>query len=103
MEFSYIDKTAITNDTLTNLLKYDLQLQEFKGNPSKEFLQIYFDYLRSIGLNHSAYNLVVEIYPGKMELDVVVQILKLDTVSANKYWETRNNARWIYSYRDNGP
>jgi len=91
------------NDTISRLLKYDLQLQNFNGKPTTEFLWSYFDYLKSIGLNHSAYNLVIEKYPGQIQLDTVVKILKLDTIPENDFWDTRNNGTWIYTYEDNGP
>ena len=91
------------NDTITRLLKYDLQLQDFNGKPTGEFLWEYFDYLKSIGLNHSAYNLVIEKYPGQIQLDTVVNILCLDTIPDEKYWDTRNNGTWIFTYEDNGP
>ena len=91
------------NDTISRLLKYDLQLQDFNGKPTTDFLWSYFDYLKSIGLNHSAYNLVIEKYPGQIQLDTVVRILNLDTIPETDYWDTRNNGTWIYTYDDNGP
>ena len=95
--------SKLVNDTIERLLKFDLQLQGFNSKPTKDFLLDYFDYLHTIGLNHSAYNLVIEKYPGKIELDTVISILNLDTISENDYWNTRNNGTWIYTYDDNGP
>lgn len=91
------------NDTISRLLKYDLQLQDFDAKPTTDFLWSYFDYLKSIGLNHSAYNLVIEKYPGQIQLDTVVKILNLDTISEDIYWRTRNYGTWIFTYEDNGP
>jgi hypothetical protein len=95
--------TKLVNDTIERLLNFDLQLQAFNNRPTKEFLFDYFDYLHKIGLNHSAYNLVIEKYPGKIKLDTVISILNLDTIPENDYWNTRNNGTWIYTYDDNGP
>jgi hypothetical protein len=97
------EKEVVINDTISRLLKYDLQLQDFNGKPTTEFLWNYFDYLKSIGLNHSAYNLVIEKYPGQIKLDTVVKVLNLDTIPENDFWDTRNNGTWIYTYDDNGP
>jgi hypothetical protein len=91
------------NDTIARLLNFDLQLQDFNGTPTTEFLWDYFDYLKSIGLNHSAYNLVIEKYPGQIQLDTIVKVLNLDTIPEENYWNTRNNGTWIYTYKDNGP
>lgn len=91
------------NDTLGNLLRLDLALQSYKSGPPAGFVRTYFDYLKSIGLNHSAYNLASEIYPGSIPKDTVIKTLNLYRVPDSTYWQTRNNAIWIYSYADNGP
>ncbi len=80
-----------------------MRLQRIHGNPTSEFLWEYFNYLKSIGLYHSAYNLVVEKYPGQIQFDTVISLLKLDTISENKYWDTRNKGTWINTYLDDGP
>lgn len=95
--------SSITNDTLETLLKMDLALQKFGYNPTKGFILDYFEYLRSIGLNHSAYNLVMEKYPGHISADSVSLKLHLTTVTETTYWQTRNKGTWIFSYRDSGP
>jgi len=91
------------NDTIENLLRFDLKLQDFNDKPTTEFLWSYFDYLKSIKLCHSAYNLVIEKYPGQIHMDTIIKLLKLDTIPENIYWDTRNNGTWIYTYSDNGP
>ncbi len=91
------------NDTLENLLLFDLKLQEFNQKPTTDFLWSYFNYLKSIGLSHSAYNLVIERYPGQIQADTVIKILNLHKISEEEYWYKRNSGTWIFTYRDNGP
>lgn len=91
------------NDTIKNLLQFDLELQKYDTIPSKEFMTQYFDYLTKIGLNHSAYNWMIEQYPNQFDKDSICKVLELDTIPESKYWQTRNNGTWIYTYRDNGP
>lgn len=93
----------LVNDTIENLLRLDIELQSFNSKPTPEFIVEYFDYLKSIGLNHSAYNLVIEKYPDLLQKDSVVKILNLVTIPERDYWNTRNNGTWIYTYGDNGP
>ncbi|MFB6317966.1 hypothetical protein [Saccharicrinis sp. FJH54] len=93
----------LVNDTIKSLLQLDLELQSYDTIPSKEFMTRYFDYLVKIGLNHSAYNWMIEQYPNQFDKDSINRILKLDTIPESKYWQTRNNGTWIYTYRDNGP
>jgi len=93
----------LVNDTIENLLRLDIELQSFNSKPTHEFIVKYFDYLKFIGLNHSAYNLVIEKYPNLMQVDSVIKILNLDTIPERNYWDTRNNGTWIYTYGDNGP
>ncbi|MBN1188091.1 MAG: hypothetical protein JXB49_37800 [Bacteroidales bacterium] len=91
------------NDTIKKLLQLDLELQQYDTIPSKEFMTKYFDYLTMIGLNHSAYNWMIEQYPNQFNKDSISRILKLDTIPESEYWQTRNDGTWIYTYRDNGP
>jgi hypothetical protein len=102
-----IDTVNVSSDSvgsqLETLLRLDLELQEYAGKPTGEFLQKYFNYLISIGLEHSAYNLATEKFPDLISRDSVISILRLDTISENEYWRTRNYGTWIFTYRDNGP
>jgi hypothetical protein len=62
--------------------------------------------MRHVGLNRSAYNLAFEVTEFdelNLNRDSLLMVLKPDTLTATEYWETRNNARWIQVYRDNGP
>lgn len=93
----------LVNDTIKTLLQLDLELQHYDTIPSKDFMTKYFKYLTKIGLNHSAYNWMIEQYPNQFDKDSISRILKLDTIPESKYWQTRNNGTWIYTYRDNGP
>lgn len=96
-------QTDLVNDTIKSLLQLDLELQTYETIPSKEFMSRYFEHLTKIGLNHSAYNWMIEQYPNQFDKDSISRILKLDTIPESKYWQTRNNGTWIYTYRDNGP
>ncbi len=94
---------GLVNDTIKSLLQLDLELQHYDTIPSKELMNKYFTYLTTIGLNHSAYNWMIEQYPNQFDKDSVCETLRLDTIPESKYWQTRNNGTWIYTYRDNGP
>lgn len=99
-----LTEKKIINDTIATLLKFDLELQNNLGKPDKIFLLEYFDYLKQIKLRHSAYNLVIEIYPSnEIEMDSIIKTLNLKRIEEQEYWETRNNAIWIKSHKDNGP
>jgi hypothetical protein len=97
------DLTEESEIQMASLLKLDLELQEFQANPTNQFLWKYFDYLISIGLEHSAYNLTVEEYPDIISKNEIIKKLKLDILLESEYWGTRNNGTWIFTYRDNGP
>lgn len=93
---------SVSERQLYTLLGFDLQLQASEKTTSV-LLQKYFDYLLTIGLQHSAYNLIMEEFPGVLSEEEVFKRLKLDTISESEYWNTRNDAAWICTYRDNGP
>lgn len=98
-------KTVVkeSNDTIESLLKFDLRLQQYNNNPTKDFLTEYFNFLRSIGLNHSAYNLLQDRFPNNFDLDSINKVLNLRIVNEDEYRRTRNSGLWIVSYKDDGP
>ncbi|MDH5365571.1 MAG: hypothetical protein OEW67_01185 [Cyclobacteriaceae bacterium] len=97
------DLTEESEIQIESLLLLDRELQNFSLKPTNQFLKKYFDYLITIGLEHSAYNLTVEKYPDIISKNEIVATLKLDTIPESEYWRTRNNGTWIFTYSDNGP
>jgi hypothetical protein len=105
------DKVQLTNkinrNDLYELMVYNIELNESKDSVDLKLLTIrYFDYLKSKGLEHSSYNLIHETYLNQYVLekrDSLIRTLKYDTITQEKYWETRNDASWIKTYMDNGP
>ena len=98
--------TGNIDTTLFNLLTFNIKLNNSDSIQSKKIITEYFDYLTSIGLNHSAYNLIFEIREYQnisVNRDSLLTVLQPDTLSEEIYWRTRNNAKWILSHRDNGP
>jgi len=92
--------------TMFNLLSFDTELHFADSVQRKKIIIEYFDYLRAKGLNHSAYNLIFEIKEYQdisLHRDSLLQVLQPDTLTEEMYWRTRNDAKWIKSYRDNGP
>ena len=91
--------------TLYNLLSYNIELNRADSIQKAQIIKEYFSYLMSIGLDHSAYNLIFEEDNRNIKLnkDSFIRILNPDTISETDYWQTTNNAKWIKSYKDNGP
>ncbi len=96
----------IINQDLYHLIKYNVELNECDSLMSYDIALDYFQYLKSIGLHHSAYNLIFEtdiINDLKINKDSLLQTLSFDTIPEEHYWYSRNNAQWIKTYKDNGP
>jgi hypothetical protein len=102
-----IIKTTKDYDTLMYLLlDYDVKMQKSDSLTRTKIIVDYFDYLKRIDLEHSAYNLIFEVRPFQylnINRDSLLMTLKYDTIPEEKYWTIRNDAKWIKSYRDNGP
>lgn len=99
------DKSMV-DSVLFNLLRLDVELKSADSSQKAKTVLKYFDYLRKVELNHSAYNLAFEISEFddlKLNRDSLLLLLKPDTLSATDYWAVRNNAKWIKTYGDNGP
>lgn len=100
-------KTSKDYDTLMyRLLNYDIKLQKADSLRQKKIIVEYFDYLKRVDLEHSAYNLIFETGPFQhlnINRDSLLLTLHYDTISEEKYWLNRNDGIWIKSYRDNGP
>jgi hypothetical protein len=92
---------TIVHDTIEKLLCFDLRLQAADGEPEAGLLREYFDYLNSIGLKKSAYNLVMEHFPGKIQADTVIRILSSSPLPVGK--KTLSQAVWIEWNKDEGP
>jgi hypothetical protein len=95
------------NSELYELIKMNVELNETNDSSIKAEKTIeYFKFLKSLGLEHSAYNLIFETYLNKYVVDLqdsLLFTLSFDTISEEQYWLTRNNANWIKTYLDNGP
>ena len=82
-------------------------IKQFRDSINKNDIALsYFNYLKEIGLEHSAYNLIFELQSTKniaVNKDSILKTLSFDTIPEDAYWRTRNNAEWIKTYRDNGP
>jgi hypothetical protein len=100
-------KSSKEYDSLVyRLLDYDIKMQESDSLTQTKVIIDYFDYLKQMGLEHSAYNLIYEVRPFQylnINRDSLLLTLKYDTIPEEKYWRIRNDAIWIKSYRDNGP
>lgn len=91
---------------LYQLIKYNIELNENNNAEKNKIALLYFNYLKEIGLEHSAYNLIFELKNTEnlaLNRDSILQTLSFDTISEDNYWQTRNNAQWIKTYRGNGP
>ncbi len=101
----FADRKSIDSE-LYQLMKLNVELNELDSLNKKEKIIEYFNYLKSVGLEHSAYNLIYETYArkyiGKIN-DSLLKTLDFDTIAAENYWNTRNNASWIKTHLDDGP
>lgn len=97
----FIESTKPSNDYDTimyRLLDYDIRMQKSDTLTRTKVIVNYFEYLKQIGLEHSAYNLIckVSLFRNlKLNLDSLVYTLKYDTISKEKYYRLSNNAKWI--------
>jgi len=94
------------NKELYHLLNYNIIFNEKDSLEVKKVSLDYFNYLKKIGLEHSAYNLIFELEKIKninVNRDSILSTLNFDTIQEYDYWQTRNKAEWIKTYEDNGP
>jgi hypothetical protein len=93
------------NDTLYTLIEYKVKLNECDTFELNKVVFDYFNKLKEYGLEHSAYNLIFEVEKtNKLNInrDSMLKTLIYDTIPEDKYWQTRNNAEWIRTFRGNG-
>lgn len=91
---------------LYDLIYHNVLLNDSDSTNREEITLDYFQLLVNKGLNHSAYNLLHEVESTKqliLDRDSLIKMLPHDTLTEDVYWNTRNNAQWIRTYRDNGP
>lgn len=84
---------------------YNIELNESNDLKRRRIVLSYFNYLKKINLEHSAYNLIFELEITKnltINTDSLLQTLNFDTIPERNFWQKRNNAEWIKTYRDNG-
>ncbi|MBN1250771.1 MAG: hypothetical protein JXA16_01460 [Bacteroidales bacterium] len=92
--------------TLFKLLSFDINLNNADSIEKLSIIKDYFGYLIDLDINHSAYNLIFEMreYQDlRLNRDSLMNVLKPDTLAEDLYWKVRNDAKWIKSYKDNGP
>lgn len=82
-------QNKFVNDTLQNMLQYDLQYQQADSTKKGSVLVELYDYLNQIGLKHSAYNLIF--------LNSATEHIGLDR---EKIWEALNVTRPVYHLED---
>ena len=100
-----IDSASI-NQELNQLITGNVELNLADSAKLPNQALSYFDLLRSMGLHHSAYNLIFEVNGIKdiaINRDSLLTTLAYDTITKDTYWQTRNDAQWVKTYRDNGP
>jgi len=98
------DVTNISNDTIAKLIEYDYKIGQLNNSNTKEpdLVYSYFDYLKTIGLEISAFNLIehVEFLDSvSINRDSLILTIKHDTVSKSEWtdlydWDGQGN--WIY-------
>lgn len=100
-----IDSTSI-NQELKQIIKGNVELNLADSTKLPNQALSYFDLLRSMGLHHSAYNLIFEVNGIKniaVNRDSLLKTIEYDTIAEDSYWQTRNNAQWVKTYDDKGP
>ncbi len=97
------------NDTMKALMDFDYQMKSVDQAGYKETLYQNINYLKKIGLEHSAYDLINFQYTaGRYEVDINRDSLnasfQLDTISYQVWWDTRlNSGGWIDYSHFEGP
>jgi hypothetical protein len=88
----------LMNDTLFTLLAYNVALNESDSSAKPNLTFAFFKYLKTIGMERSAYNLLYVLPATKgvvLDKDALVSTLHADTTTnAVYYWELQEQA-WI--------
>jgi hypothetical protein len=96
-----------TDSVLTNLLDYDMKLIHSDSTKLKTNIFNYFEYLKSVGLNYSAYKIIYNNPRLKISMrmkDSLIGTIKHDTLSFESWEKLNDNLNgWITSdfYPDN--
>lgn len=104
-----LDKTDFdsnkTNDTIEKLVSFDIYVQDNYNNLSQEFAMKFYTYLKSIGLNQSAYNLLFLREPfASMDIDrdSIKKDLKIKgrshEINEYPFYLTKHEPSWIWHY-----
>ena len=107
--YNRIKHSGEVNDTLKSLLTFDYNLKTVDSSQYTNILMQYFGYLTSIGLQHSAYDLVefnhpARKYPLNIPSDSLIGTLDLDTITYENWITTNQNTNgWIDYRRYDGP
>ncbi len=101
-----VEIDRVKNTELYELINFNVALNESDSLNAKGITYDYFNFLKKSGLEHSAYNLIFEVRflsDLSVNKDSLLNTLKFDTITEQNYWNTRNDAQWVQSYRDKGP
>jgi len=93
-----------TNDTISKLIDYDYKLGHLNSykNQEPELVYSYFNYLKSIGLEISAFNLIEHVdFLDSIQInrDSLILTIKHDTVSKSEWtdlYDWDGQGKWIY-------
>jgi hypothetical protein len=93
-----------TNDTISRLIEYDYKLGHLNSYKNQEsgLVYSYFDYLKSIGLEISAFNLIEHVdFLDLIQInrDSLILTIKHDTVSKSEWtdlYDWDGQGKWIY-------
>lgn len=93
------------NDTIEKLVSFDIYVQDNSHNITQEFAVEFYDYLKSIGLKQSAYNLLFLREPfASMEIDRDSILMDLRIrgkpyeINGYPYYLTKHESSWIWHF-----
>ena len=92
----------ILNDTIYKLLDFDYKISRNSCLSKNEIVLSYFDYLKSIGLEISAFNLIkhVEIFDSlQINRDSLILTLDIDTITKSEWtnlYDLDGQGKWIF-------
>jgi len=102
-------ETEVVNDTLANLLKYDLIYQKSLYKDTSKYVLEYFNYLKSIKLEVSAFNLIFHTDKFKyldLNRDSLLKTIQHDTIKWDEWsnlYEFEGQGKWVFEKKYWGP
>lgn len=97
--------STLVNDTIEKLVSFDIYIQDNYDNITKEYVSEFYDYLKSIGLYQSAYNLwflrepiaSLEFDKNFIQDDLNVKGKK-EIINGYPYYLTKHSSSWIWHF-----